>query len=75
MSRDNHPPVRLLTDRHRAEGVPAGSTGVILDVYDDTYEVEFSRQEGTTIAWFAVRHDEVAPCVDVEDRPLARRGA
>ncbi len=67
-------PVRLLTDRYRAQGVPAGSVGVVLDVYDDGYEVEFSRQDGTTIAWFAVQADELAPHADVADRPLARRG-
>lgn len=53
--------IRLLTDRYRDEGVAAGATGVILDVYDDAYEVEFSAQDGTTIAWFAVGKDEVEP--------------
>ena len=53
--------VRLLTDRYRSEGVPAGAVGVVLDVYDDAYEVEFSGEDGTTIAWFAVQQDEVEP--------------
>jgi hypothetical protein len=40
--------------------VPASSIGRILEVYDDdAYEVEFSRPDGTTIAWFAVPQDEV----------------
>jgi hypothetical protein len=52
--------VRILSDKHRTEGVPAGSIGRILDVYgDEGYEVEFSRPDGTTIAWFAVPQDEV----------------
>ncbi|HEY7031569.1 MAG TPA: DUF4926 domain-containing protein [Thermomicrobiales bacterium] len=52
--------VRILSDEHRTKGVPAGSIGRILDVYDDeAYEVEFSRPDGTTIAWFAVPQDEV----------------
>jgi Domain of unknown function (DUF4926) len=52
--------VRLLTDHHRTKGVPAGAVGRILDVYgEEAYEVEFSRPDGTTIAWFAVPQDEV----------------
>ncbi|MDP9364534.1 MAG: DUF4926 domain-containing protein [Chloroflexota bacterium] len=53
--------VRLLTDRYRREGVAAGAVGVVLDVYDDGYEVEFSMPDGTTIAWFAVEPGEVEP--------------
>jgi hypothetical protein len=54
--------VRLLTDRYEDRGVSTGAIGVILDVYaDDAYEVEFSREDGTTIAWFAVQQAEVAP--------------
>ena len=58
--------VRLVSDRYRDEGVPAGAIGVILDVYDDAYEVEFSRPDGTTIAWFAVGQVEVEPAVGPE---------
>ena len=65
--------VRLLTDRYRTEGVAAGTVGVVLDVYDGAYEVEFSREDGTTIAWFAVRQDEVEPYRSTEAPPLARR--
>jgi uncharacterized protein DUF4926 len=53
--------VRLLTDRYREAGVARASVGTIVDVYDDAYEVEFSRDDGTTIAWFAVERDEVEP--------------
>ena len=52
--------VRLLTDQYETLGVPAGSIGVILEVYgDEAYEVEFTREDGTTIDWFSVRQDEV----------------
>lgn len=66
--------VRLLSDRYQSEGVEAGAVGVVLDVYNDAYEVEFSREDGTTIAWFAVRQDEVEPYVDAEVPPLLQRG-
>ena len=59
-------PVRLRSDRYLAEGVAAGAIGVILDVYEDAYEVEFSRADGTTIAWFAVAQDEVEPYAAAE---------
>jgi hypothetical protein len=53
--------VKLLSDDYRSRGVLKGDTGVILDVYGDkAYEVEFSRDDGTTIAWFAVPQDQVA---------------
>lgn len=53
--------VRLVTDRDRDKGVGAGAVGVVLDVYEDAYEVEFSRADGSTVAWFAVEHDQVEP--------------
>ena len=65
--------VRLVTDRYRDRGVAAGAIGVVLDVYDDAYEVEFSREDGTTIAWFAVQPDEVEPLVEAAAAPPARR--
>lgn len=65
--------VRLLTDRYRDKGVLFGNVGVVLDVYDDAYEVEFSREDGSTIAWFAVGRDEVAPLVATDAPPTARR--
>ena len=75
MPLDSRSLVRLLSDRYRTEGVHPGAIGVILDVYDDgSYEVEFSRDDGTTIAWFAVQQNEVEPYVGAEASPLARRG-
>ncbi len=53
--------VQLLTNRYQDKHVQAGDIGVILEVYDhEAYEIEFSRADGTTIAWFAVQQDEVA---------------
>ncbi|HEY7036277.1 MAG TPA: DUF4926 domain-containing protein [Thermomicrobiales bacterium] len=64
---------RLVSDDHAEEGVPRGAVGIILDVYEDgDYEVEFSREDGTTIAWFAVRANEVEPA-DQSRAGLMRR--
>lgn len=71
MALESLSPVRLLTDRHRAKGIVAGAIGVIVEVYNDAYEVEFSRPDGATIAWFAVDQAEVEPSVEAE---LAARG-
>lgn len=60
--------VRLVTDRYKDRGLAAGSRGVILEVYDDAdYEVEFLREDGTTIDWFAVPQGEVEPIRDPHD--------
>ena len=57
--------VKLLTDRYQDRGVAAGAIGTILEVYfDEAYEIEFSRDDGTTIAWFAVLQTEVKPLTD-----------
>ncbi len=56
--------VQLLTDCYRDRGVSVGAIGTILDVYGaEAYEVEFSREDGSTIAWFAVKQDEVKPYI------------
>jgi hypothetical protein len=54
-------PVRLTTDRYLSKGVGQGAIGFILDVYDDGYIVEFSRPDGTTIAWFSVEPGDIEP--------------
>jgi len=57
--------VKLLTDRYQDRGVTAGAIGTILEVYEDeAYEIEFSLDDGTTIAWFAVLQNEVKPLTD-----------
>ena len=53
-------PVRLTTDRFlKSEGVGRGAIGVILEVFDTGYIVEFSRPDGTTIAWFGLKPEDV----------------
>jgi hypothetical protein len=57
--------VKLLTDRYQDRGVSAGAIGTILEVYEDeAYEIEFSRDDGTTIAWFAILQNEVKLLTD-----------
>lgn len=57
--------VKLLTDRYQDRGVAAGAIGTILEVYEDeAYEIEFSRDDGTTNTWFAVLQTEVKPLSD-----------
>lgn len=73
MTLDTLAVVRLLTDRYQDKGVAAGAVGVVLDVYDDAYEVEFSRADGSTIAWFAVGQDEVEPYVETGEPSATRR--
>ena len=57
--------IRLTTDRYLSEGVGPGAVGFILDVMDDGYIVEFSRPDGTTIAWFFVEPADIEPALDV----------
>ncbi len=62
MTLEQYTVVQLLTNRYQDRGVKAEAIGTILDVYgDEAYEVEFSRGDGTTIAWFAVQQNEVQP--------------
>jgi Domain of unknown function (DUF4926) len=57
--------VELLTDHYQDRGVFAGAIGTILEVYnDESYEIEFPHNDGTTIAWFAVAQNEVKPLAD-----------
>lgn len=73
MSLPQYAMVQLLTDRYKDRGLSAGSRGVILEVYDDAdYEVEFVREDCTTIDWFAVPQSEVGA---VGDTHASRRHA
>ena len=59
--------VRLLTDKYLEEGIRKGDIGIILEDYDgDNFEVEFSDQDGVTIALFAFPKEELelAECYD-----------
>lgn len=59
-------PVRLLTNRYREkEGVGEGAIGVILENFADGHIVEFSRPDGTTIAWFGVKPEEIEVAPEV----------
>jgi hypothetical protein len=54
--------IRLTTDRFVAsEGVGRDAIGVILDAFETGYIVEFSRPDGTTIAWFSVKPEDIEP--------------
>ncbi len=60
----NYSRVRLLTNHYIDEGVKAGDSGFIIEIYNaDTrnpgYEVEFSRNDGTTIAMIVLRQEEI----------------
>jgi hypothetical protein len=62
--------VRLTTDRFLNEGVGRGAVGFILDVYDDVYDVEFSRPEdGTTIALLFLKAADLEPAPEAALRP------
>lgn len=54
--------VRLTTDRYLDEGVGVGAIGFILDVFDEAYDVEFSRPEdGSTIALLFLKAPDIEP--------------
>jgi Domain of unknown function (DUF4926) len=58
--------IQLTTDRYRDRGASIGAVGTILEVYgEEAYEVEFTREDGTTIAWFAVQSSEVKPYAEL----------
>jgi hypothetical protein len=65
--------VRLTTDCYADRGVAQGSVGTIVLLHDDAYEVEFSRPDGTTIAWFTVRPEDLELVADAPDANEMRR--
>jgi hypothetical protein len=65
--------VRLTSDRYADRGVSTGAIGTIVLVHDGAYEVEFSRRDGTTIAWFAVRPEELELLEDTPEEDRLRR--
>jgi hypothetical protein len=60
---DNYSRVILMTDRYRDEGVSTGSTGYIIETYDNGnyYKIEFSNPDGITIAQIVVQPHEIQP--------------
>jgi hypothetical protein len=68
---DNYSRIRLLTNRYREYGVPAGAIGYILEVYGhEAYEVEFSDKNGITIAQFAVPQQDIELAPADSSNPL-----
>lgn len=52
--------VKLLTDKYIKDGIKKGDIGVILEDYDGkNFEVEFSNNNGITIALFAFPKEEL----------------
>lgn len=63
MTIDNYSRVKLITDAYVAEGVGMGTVGYVIEVYpNDKYEVEFSDQNGITIALILLAADEIVLC-------------
>jgi len=55
--------VRLMTDKYVERGIKKGDVGYILEDYDGNYfEVEFSDENGITIALSAFPKDELELC-------------
>jgi hypothetical protein len=64
MTIPNYTKVEIVTDKFEALGVPRGSYGFVIEVYDDgEYEVEVSDPErgGITIALFSANDTEIRP--------------
>jgi hypothetical protein len=52
--------VRLLTNKYLEDGIKEGDVGVIVEKHDDSnFEVDFSDENGTTIAIFAFPKEEL----------------
>jgi len=59
--------VRVVSDRFRDEGAPPGSIGYIIEKWEESvFEVEVSREDGTTIAQFVAKEDELELAEDEE---------
>ena len=53
--------VRLCSDEYRDDGADPGMLGTVVEVFDDAYEVEFSRPDGTTAALLTLRDADLEP--------------
>lgn len=52
--------VRIVTARYEGEGAPLGSVGYVIEEYDDGHvEVEVSDTNGSTVAQFVARQEDV----------------
>jgi hypothetical protein len=62
--------VRLTNDRFLNEGVGLGAIGFIVDIFDNGYDVEFSRAEdGSTIALLVLTAEDIEPAPEAALRP------
>jgi len=60
--------VRLMTDKYIGDGIKKGDVGVILENYDgNNYEVEFSDENGITIALFAFPKEDIEPIESADE--------
>ena len=52
--------VKLISDHYTEENIPPGSVGYIIEVYSDNdFEVEFSREDGTTFAQTVIQSKDI----------------
>ena len=52
--------VRVISNRFREKGAPAGAIGYVIEKWaDDAWEIEVSREDGTTIAQFVARPGDI----------------
>lgn len=52
--------VRLMNNRHVDEGISENALGYIIEIYEDnSLELEFSNEEGITIATIVVSENEI----------------
>ena len=52
--------VRIVSERFRDEGAPPGTMGFVIEKWEEgVFEVEVSCEDGTTIAQFVAREDEL----------------
>lgn len=52
--------VRLVTDKYRDEGADCGMIGYIIEIHaDGVYEVEFSGNNGITLAQIVTKEEDI----------------
>lgn len=52
--------VTLLTNKYEIEGVSLNSKGYVIEVYENAYEVEFSNENGETIAQLVLKQEDIS---------------
>ena len=52
--------VRIVSEHFRSEGAPPGTIGYIIEQWEEgVFEVEVSREDGTTVVMFVARKDDL----------------